>query len=136
MRMRFLTICGALLVLPPTYAAEPVQVVEPAKSIPAALDPQKQVAVIDAVVAVVNDDVITRRELDDRLDSVVRQLRRQGTPLPAPEVLEKQMLERMITDMLAAGSCDFAHRAAERLSVAGGVPREAGGGRRGLQEVP
>ena len=66
------------------------------------LDPQKQVAVIDAVVAVVNDDVITRRELDDRLRVVVRQLQKQGTPLPAPEVLEKQILERMITDMLQA----------------------------------
>ena len=69
---------------------------------PAAIDPQKQVAVIDWVVAVVNDDVITRSELDDRLRVVVRQLQKQGTPLPAPEVLETQILERMITDMLQA----------------------------------
>jgi peptidyl-prolyl cis-trans isomerase SurA len=54
------------------------------------------------VVAVVNDDVITRYELDDHLGMVVSQLRRQGTPLPAPDVLEKQVLERMITDMLQA----------------------------------
>jgi peptidyl-prolyl cis-trans isomerase SurA len=72
------------------------------KPAPAAIDPQKQVAVIDSVVAVVNDDVITRRELDERLQVAVRQLQKQGTPLPAPEVLEKQMLERMITDMLLA----------------------------------
>ena len=72
------------------------------KPAPAAIDPQKQVAVIDSVVAVVNDDVITRRELDERLQVVVRQLQKQGTPLPAPEVLGKQMLERMITDMLLA----------------------------------
>lgn len=65
-------------------------------------DPQKQVAVIDAVVAVVNDDVITRHELDDKLRVVTRQLQKQGTPLPAPEVLEKQILERMISDMLQA----------------------------------
>lgn len=65
-------------------------------------DPQKQVAVIDSVIAVVNDDVITRNELDDRLRMVVRQLQKQGTPLPAPEVLERQILERMITDMLQA----------------------------------
>ena len=50
----------------------------------------------------VNDDVITRSELDDRLRVVVRQLQKQGTPLPAPEVLETQILERMITDMLQA----------------------------------
>ena len=66
------------------------------------IDPQKQVAVIDSVVAVVNDDVITRQELDTRLRLVVRQLQKQGTPLPAPDVLEKQMLERMITDLLQA----------------------------------
>jgi peptidyl-prolyl cis-trans isomerase SurA len=70
------------------------------KAVPVALDPQKQVAGIDSVVAVVNDDVITRRELDDRLRTVVRQLEKQGTPLPAPGLLEKQILERMITDML------------------------------------
>ena len=100
--------CGALLVLPAAHAAEPVSAAEPAPAampttvIPAALDPQKQVAVIDSVVAVVNDDVITRRELDDRLAVVIRQLQKQGTPLPAQDVLEKQILERMIGDMLQA----------------------------------
>lgn len=64
------------------------------------VDPQKQVAVVDAIVAVVNDDVITRHELDDRLATVEAQLRRQGTPLPEGNVLEKQILERMITDKL------------------------------------
>ncbi|MBI5658923.1 MAG: peptidylprolyl isomerase [Nitrosomonadales bacterium] len=63
-------------------------------------DPQKQVVPIDRIIAVVNDDVITRLELDIRLDLVVRQLQKQGTPLPAPEVLEKQLLERMIVDRL------------------------------------
>lgn len=82
-------------------AARPAQVIR-AVAESKKLDPQKQVAVIDAVVAVVNDDVITRLELDDRLRVVVRQLQKQGTPLPAPEVLEKQILERMITDMLQA----------------------------------
>lgn len=65
-------------------------------------DPQMQVATIDAVVAVVNDDVITRHELDERLRMVTEQLKRQGTPLPEPGVLEKQILERMITEMLQA----------------------------------
>ncbi len=64
------------------------------------VDPQKQVAVIDSVVAVVNDDVITRQELNERLRVVIGQLQKQGTPLPAPEILERQILERMITDML------------------------------------
>jgi peptidyl-prolyl cis-trans isomerase SurA len=70
------------------------------KSIRPTLDPQQQVGDIDSVVAVVNDDVITRNELDDRMHEVVRQLQRQNTPLPAMDVLQKQILERMITDML------------------------------------
>ena len=64
------------------------------------VDPQQQVGDIDSVVAVVNDDVITRYELDERIQEVVRQLRKQDTPLPPSDVLEKQILERMITDML------------------------------------
>ena len=100
-------ICCALFVAtPPAFAAEPARA-KPAQAAPAMAeahkpDPQKQVAVIDSVVAVVNDDVITRQELDERLRVVMRQLQKQGTPLPAPEVLERQMLERMITDMLQA----------------------------------
>ena len=92
--------CATFVAMHPACAADAVTV-KPARA-PAAIDPQKQVAVIDWVVAVVNDDVITRSELDDRLRVVVRQLQKQGTPLPAPEVLETQILERMITDMLQA----------------------------------
>ncbi|HEX5362660.1 MAG TPA: peptidylprolyl isomerase [Gallionella sp.] len=97
MRMKCLMMCAAMLVWPLAHAAD-MPVVAPA----VASDPQKQVAVIDAVVAVVNDDVITRHELDDKLAVVVRQLQKQGTPLPAPDLLEKQILERMITDLLQA----------------------------------
>ena len=98
--------CATFVAMHPACAADaamakPVQA-SPALADPYKSDPQKQVAVIDSVVAVVNDDVITRKELDDRLRVVVHQLQKQGTPLPAPEVLEKQMLERMITDMLQA----------------------------------
>ncbi|MDO8206772.1 MAG: peptidylprolyl isomerase [Gallionella sp.] len=67
-----------------------------------AIDPQQQVATIDAVVAVVNDDVITRHELNERLSTVISQLKKQGTPLPEQSVLEKQILERMIAEMLQA----------------------------------
>ncbi len=66
------------------------------------IDPQLQVATIDAVIAVVNDDVITQHELDERLRTVIGQLKKQGTPLPEHAVLEKQILERMITEMLQA----------------------------------
>ncbi len=53
---------------------------------------------VDRIVAVVNNEVITQFELNDRMRIVMQQLKKQGTPLPPHEVLEKQMLERMITD--------------------------------------
>ena len=54
--------------------------------------------VADRIVAVVNDEVVTLHELRARLDSAVSQLKRQGTPLPASDVLERQMLERLVMD--------------------------------------
>lgn len=53
---------------------------------------------LDRIVAVVNSDVITQLELSDRLRTVTQQLQKQGTPLPPPELLEKQLLERIIMD--------------------------------------
>lgn len=60
----------------------------------------RQPIAVDRVVAVVNDEAITMNELRDRLLTVVRQLRSRGTPLPDREVLEKQLLERLIVDRL------------------------------------
>ena len=54
---------------------------------------------LDHIVAVVNDEVITRQELAKRYAEVVQSLSRQSTPLPPREVLEKQLLERMITEL-------------------------------------
>lgn len=55
-------------------------------------------ALADRIVAVVNDEVITLSELREKLESVEHQLRAQGTQLPPREVLEQQMLERMVVD--------------------------------------
>ncbi len=52
----------------------------------------------DRIVAVVNDEVVTLYELRTRLNMALAQLQRQGTPLPPRDVLERQMLERLIMD--------------------------------------
>ena len=54
----------------------------------------------DRIVAVVGDEVITYYELRNRLDSALKQLQKQGTPLPPQDVLERQMLERLIMDRI------------------------------------
>lgn len=65
-----------------------------------ALSPARaDVQPLDRIVAVVNDEVITRQELARRYDETVRNLERQNTPLPPRAALEKQLLERMITEL-------------------------------------
>lgn len=53
---------------------------------------------VDRIVAVVNSEVITARELNERVDLAVRQLTRQGTQLPPQDVIRKQILERLILE--------------------------------------
>jgi len=59
---------------------------------------QARIALVDRIVAVVNSEVVTASELNERVAFALRELRRQGTPLPEPGVIEKQMLERVILD--------------------------------------
>jgi peptidyl-prolyl cis-trans isomerase SurA len=56
--------------------------------------------IINGIAVVVNDEVITRMEVEDRINSIERSLKAQGTQLPARADLEKQILERMIIDLL------------------------------------
>ena len=58
----------------------------------------RKVVPLDHIVAIVNDDVITQYELNDHIKLVVNQLNKQGTPLPPQDVLQKQLLERLIND--------------------------------------
>src|SRR5688572_6108613 len=58
----------------------------------------RSIIVLDRIVAVVNDEVITRNDLDERVTLAMAQLKRQGTPAPERAVLEQQLLDRMITD--------------------------------------
>jgi peptidyl-prolyl cis-trans isomerase SurA len=51
---------------------------------------------IDRVVAVVNQEAITARELEGRVAIASQQLREQGRPLPPQDVLMRQVLEQMI----------------------------------------
>jgi peptidyl-prolyl cis-trans isomerase SurA len=58
------------------------------------------VVAVDRIVAVVNDEVITQNDLSERVNLVVRQLQRQGGQLPSSDLLSRQILERMINDLL------------------------------------
>ena len=60
--------------------------------------PSGQPVAVDRIVAVVNDEVITFHELRSRLHSALGQLQRQGMTPPPRDVLEKQVLERLVMD--------------------------------------
>lgn len=53
---------------------------------------------LDRVIAVVNDEAITEYELNDARSVVEKQLKQQNVQQPASDVLEKQVLERLITE--------------------------------------
>lgn len=55
---------------------------------------------LDGVYAIVNDDVITRQEFNQAKTSVVEQLNNNRTPLPATTILDRQILERLISERL------------------------------------
>lgn len=57
-----------------------------------------RVAAVDRIVAVVNSDVITSVQLRDRVEQITRQVQRQGGQLPPADVLERQILERLIIE--------------------------------------
>jgi peptidyl-prolyl cis-trans isomerase SurA len=52
----------------------------------------------DRIVAVVGDEVVTYYDLRTRLTAALKQLQKQGTPLPPQDELERQMLERLIME--------------------------------------
>ncbi len=59
-----------------------------------------EVVKMDRIIAIVDQSVITEQELADRMHTVRAQLEKQGTELPPQNILEKQILERLIADSL------------------------------------
>lgn len=62
--------------------------------------PETAASTLDAIVAVVNDDVITRRELNAAIVLVERQMRQNNVPIPSRADLENQVLERLVLSQL------------------------------------
>ncbi|MEO9384936.1 peptidylprolyl isomerase [Chromobacterium phragmitis] len=60
--------------------------------------PVTPVREVDRIVAVVNKNVITWQELQTRVNDAIKQLEAQKVAPPARDVLERQVLEQMITE--------------------------------------
>jgi peptidyl-prolyl cis-trans isomerase SurA len=55
---------------------------------------------LDGIVALVNDGVVLKTELQGGTDSIVARLEKQGTQLPPAPVLQRQVLDRLIIQQL------------------------------------
>lgn len=87
---------GALLAC--TAQAASVMDGSAAEAAPAAATAVAGPVEVDRIVAVVNTDVITEYELQQRVHTVAINLRRQNIALPAMEDLRRQVLERLISE--------------------------------------
>jgi len=93
---RFCAVSCAILVLAAALpAVAQVDKISPTLSNTA---PRSRIVMGDRIVAVVNDEVITMRELAERVRLAGAQLRSQGVAPPPEEVFERQVLERLIVD--------------------------------------
>lgn len=84
-------------VQPQPVLGQPQAPAPPSSSQPSPAQPRR-IVTVDRIVAVVNEEVITRSELNERVAHAVGQLARSGTPAPPREDLERQLLDRMISD--------------------------------------
>ncbi|MET0070619.1 MAG: peptidylprolyl isomerase [Candidatus Thiodiazotropha sp.] len=62
--------------------------------------PQAAVKELDHIVALVNDDIIAKSELDSQTRELLAQLEQKQTNLPPMRIIQQQVLERMITKRL------------------------------------
>ncbi len=53
---------------------------------------------IDRVIAIVNDEALTQYDINEQTRGVLAQMKAQKVTPPAPDVLEKQLLDRLITE--------------------------------------
>lgn len=56
--------------------------------------------VADSVVAVVNDGVITQRELEDRTALIAKRLQQQNAPVPPAAQMQQQVLDQMVLERI------------------------------------
>lgn len=59
-----------------------------------------ELALLDRVVAIVDDDVVLHSELNQRMGAIINQIQQSGTQAPPEEILRKQVLEQLISERL------------------------------------
>ena len=94
MHCRFLVVLAAMASLAASlsFAQSP----QTAVATPAARAPRT--VTLDRVVAIVNDEALTQYEVDEQKRTVLAQMKAQNVAPPPADVLDKQLLDRLITE--------------------------------------
>jgi len=101
---------------------------------PSAAPAPVRVQLVDRVVAVVNDEVITRYDLNEQKRAVSAQLKRQGVAMPPDAELDAQVLERFINEKVQLQYAkDFGVRADDE-TVNASVQRIAADNKMSMQQ--
>ena len=88
-----------IITQPPTQGPAPAFTRQPAAPAPSSSSSSSSgPQLADEIVAIVNRDAITRRELDKRVQAARVTLGRQNITLPPDNVLQRQVLERMLVE--------------------------------------
>jgi peptidyl-prolyl cis-trans isomerase SurA len=84
----------------PTPTARPVERTPATTTTAPARAKSTRGELLDNVVAVVNDGVVVRSELDAEVKGVTERLRAQGVQLPPEKVLRDQVLDRLVSEAI------------------------------------
>jgi peptidyl-prolyl cis-trans isomerase SurA len=88
---------------------------------------------IDGVVAIVNEGVVLRSQLEDETKLILKRAQDQGFQLPPPDILQEQLLERLIVTEIQLQRAEqiglvvsdqMLNEAIENMSRASGIPFE------------
>jgi peptidyl-prolyl cis-trans isomerase SurA len=63
---------------------------------------------LDKIIAIVDDDIVMQSELHQRVLSITSRLKRQGTSLPAKDIMQKRILEQLILESIQLQMADRA----------------------------
>jgi peptidyl-prolyl cis-trans isomerase SurA len=78
-------------------ARTPAAAAAPARPAPAPIS-RAPIVPLDRVIAVVNDEALTQWDIGEQRRIVLQQMKASNVPAPAQDVLDKQVLERLITE--------------------------------------
>ena len=104
--LRPFAVLAAVLAAALAHAQTPPSAPRPAPAVqlratppsPQPANPASREALLDRVVAVVNDEAITQYEVAEQRRSVLMQMREAKVSPPSPDVLDRQVLERLIPE--------------------------------------